>query len=50
MARGSDEQEPAIESSIAAHLRVERTRSKRVGDNYAPPYPSYSVRFAEGVS
>lgn len=39
-----------MESSIAAHLRVERTRSKRVGDNYAPPYPSYSVRFAEGVS
>jgi aldoxime dehydratase len=50
MARGSDGQEPAMESSIPAHLQVERTRSKRVGDGYTPPYPSYSVRFAEGVS
>ena len=44
------EQKPATESSIPAHLSVERTRSKRVGDGYTPPYPSYSVRFGEGVS
>ncbi|MET3903033.1 aldoxime dehydratase [Paenarthrobacter sp. 4246] len=39
-----------MESSIPAHLMVERTRPKRVGDRYTPPYPSYSVRFGEGVS
>jgi aldoxime dehydratase len=50
MAPGSGEQEPVMESSIPAHLTVERTRTKRVGDSYTPPYPSYSVRFAEGVS
>jgi aldoxime dehydratase len=50
MAPGSGEQEPAMESSIPEHLSVKRTRTKRVGDSYTPPYPSYSVRFAEGVS
>ena len=39
-----------MESSIAPHLTVERTRTKRVGDSYTPPYPSYSVRFAEGAN
>lgn len=45
-----DKQEPAMESSIPLHLTAERTRAKGVGDEYTPPYPSYSVRFAEGVS
>ena len=39
-----------LESAIPGHLRVERTRSRRVRDGYTPPYPSYSVRFADGVS
>ena len=50
MAPGPGGLEPAMESSIPAHLTVKRTRTKRVGENYTPPYPSYSVRFAEGVS
>ncbi|MDP9904795.1 phenylacetaldoxime dehydratase family protein [Arthrobacter bambusae] len=29
---------------------MKRTRPKRVGDSYTPPYPSYSVRFADGVN
>lgn len=43
-------QDPAIESSIPIHLTVERTRPKRAGDSYTPPYPSYSARFAEGIN
>jgi aldoxime dehydratase len=39
-----------MESSIPQHLTVERTRPKRVDGDYTPPYPSYSVRFAEGVT
>ncbi|MDR6688329.1 aldoxime dehydratase [Arthrobacter sp. 1088] len=50
MPPGSGEQAGALESAIPAHLSVERTRTRRVGDNYTPPYPSYSVRFADGVS
>lgn len=50
MPLGRDAEEPVRESSIPLHLTVERTRGKGVGDEYTPPYPSYSVRFAEGVS
>lgn len=39
-----------MESSIPPHLTVERTRTKKVGGGYTPPYPSYSARFGEGVS
>lgn len=39
-----------MESSIPPHLTVERTRTKRVGEGYTPPYPLYSARFGEGVS
>jgi aldoxime dehydratase len=50
VASGSGEHAPALESAIPTHLSAKRTRPKRVGDSYTPPYPSYSVRFAEGVS
>lgn len=50
MALDQGERESALESSIPVHLSVERTQTKGVGDEYTPPYPSYSVRFAEGVS
>lgn len=39
-----------LESAIPVHLRMERTRTRRVKDSYVPPYPSYSARFAESVS
>lgn len=41
--------EPGIESAIPAHLTVERTRPRRVPDDYAPPYPSYVARSAPAV-
>ncbi|AFR28936.1 phenylacetaldoxime dehydratase family protein [Arthrobacter sp. Rue61a] len=50
MAPDPSRQDPAIESSIPRHFTVKRTRPKRAGAGYTPPYPSYSVRFAEGVS
>jgi aldoxime dehydratase len=40
----------ALESSIAAHLRTERTRPTRKGEAFTPPYPSFSARFAPAVS
>lgn len=50
MGPGTGKRGPALQSSIPAHLSRERTRTKRVGENYTPPYPSYSVRFAESVN
>ena len=44
--------EPGIvaESAIPPHLTVERTRPRRVPDDYAPPYPSFVARNAPEVS
>ena len=40
----------APESAIPPHLTVERTRPRRVPDDYAPPYPSFVARNAPEVS
>ena len=39
-----------VESAIPPHLTVERTRPRRVPDDYAPPYPSFVARNAPEVS
>lgn len=33
-----------MESAIDAHLQCPRTRTRRVGDTFQPPYPAYSAR------
>ena len=38
-----------MESAIPGHLLVERTRPRRVPDEYAPPYPSFVARSATSV-
>ncbi len=38
-----------MESAIPAHLRTERTRHRRVPDDYTPPYPSYVARHRPAV-
>lgn len=38
-----------MESSIPAHLTVERTCPRRKSDAFPPPYPSFSARFDAGV-
>jgi aldoxime dehydratase len=38
-----------MESAIPAHLRSERTQSRRMPEGYAPPYPSYVARHAASV-
>lgn len=38
-----------MESAIPGHLVVERTRHRRVPDDYAPPYPSFVARSATSV-
>ncbi len=39
-----------MESAIPAHLETSRTRHKRVGDDYQPPYPSFVARYKPAVS
>ena len=39
-----ESEEDAMESAIPSHLRAERTRHRRVPDDYAPPYPSFVAR------
>ena len=39
----------AVESAIPGHLLVERTRPKRVPDEYRPPYPSFVARSRPAV-
>ncbi|QAU46608.1 phenylacetaldoxime dehydratase family protein [Bradyrhizobium guangzhouense] len=39
-----------MESAIPAHLETQRTRHKRVPDDYQPPYPSFVARYRPGVS
>jgi aldoxime dehydratase len=41
--------EQPMESAIPEHLRTERTRPRRVPDDYAPPYPSFVARFRPSV-
>ena len=38
-----------MESAIPGHLLMERTRHKRVPDDYAPPYPSFVARSSTAV-
>src|ERR1043165_9154492 len=39
-----------MESAIPKHLQCPRTRPKRIGDDYTPPYPSMVARFKPSVS
>lgn len=39
-----------MESAIPAYLETSRTRHKRVGDDYQPPYPSFVARYKPAVS
>ncbi|MGX4804237.1 phenylacetaldoxime dehydratase family protein [Bradyrhizobium guangdongense] len=39
-----------MESAIPAHLEIQRTRHKRVPDDYRPPYPSFVARYKPGVN
>ena len=39
-----------MESAIPLHLETQRTRHKRVPDDYQPPYPSFVARYKPGVS
>jgi aldoxime dehydratase len=39
-----------MESAIPSHLQTARTRHRRVGDDYAPPYPSFVARHRPSVT
>ena len=39
-----------MESAIPEHLQTARTRHRRVGDDYAPPYPSFVARHSPNVT
>jgi aldoxime dehydratase len=39
-----------MESAIPKHLQCPRTRHRRVGDDYTPPYPSFVARHAPRVT
>jgi aldoxime dehydratase len=38
-----------MESAIPAHLETDRTRHRRVQDDYEPPYPAFVARFKPNV-
>ena len=38
-----------MESAIPLHLETQRTRHKRVPDDYQPPYPSFVARYKPAV-
>lgn len=38
-----------MESAIPLHLEAQRTRHKRVPDDYQPPYPSFVARYKPAV-
>ena len=38
-----------MDSAIAPHLRCPRTRTRRIEDDYAPPYPAWSTHAAQPV-
>src|SRR5882672_2462022 len=39
-----------MESAIPPHLQTARSRHRRVGDDYQPPYPSFVARYKPAVS
>ena len=39
-----------MESAIPLHLETQRTRHKRVPDDYQPPYPSFVARYKPAVN
>lgn len=39
-----------MESALASHLQVARTRHKRIPDDYKPPYPSFVARHKADVT
>ncbi len=39
-----------MESAIPQNLEMQRTRHKRVPDDYQPPYPSFVARYKPAVS
>jgi aldoxime dehydratase len=39
-----------MESSIPEHLKTARSRHRRVGDDYCPPYPSFVARHKPAVA
>lgn len=39
-----------MESAIPPHLQTERSRHRRVDDEYRPPYPSFVARYKPAVS
>lgn len=39
-----------MESAIPSHLRTERTRARRIPDDYRPPVPAYVARFGPAVT
>ena len=39
-----------MESAIPEHLQTARTRHRRVGADYAPPYPSFVARHKPSVT
>jgi aldoxime dehydratase len=39
-----------MESAIPSHLQTERSRHRRMPDDYAPPYPSFVARHKPAVS
>ena len=38
-----------MESAIPLHLETQRTRHKRVPDDYQPPYPSFVARYKPAI-
>lgn len=38
-----------MESAIPPHLQVPRSRHRRVGDDYVPPYPAFVARYRPSV-
>ena len=41
--------DPSLESAIPPHLQCPRTRSRRVADDYQPPFPSTVARYDPNV-
>ena len=38
-----------MESAIPKHLQTARSRTRRIPDDYTPPYPATVARFKPGV-
>jgi len=39
-----------MESAIDAHLQCPRTRTRRVGDDFTPPYPAFAARAPQSMT